>query len=107
MGMGKTEAALWCAYKLMCANKASGIYFALPTQTTSNRIHKRMQSFLSNISNTSVDARLIHSGSWLLENTRIPFLRATTAGEKESMQEAKRLVASKTRFTCSFWCWYD
>lgn len=39
MGMGKTEAALWAAYQLLVAGKATGIYFALPTQATSNRMH--------------------------------------------------------------------
>lgn len=32
MGMGKTEAALYAAYKLLAEEKATGIYFALPTQ---------------------------------------------------------------------------
>ncbi|MBU2103270.1 MAG: CRISPR-associated endonuclease Cas3'', partial [Candidatus Omnitrophica bacterium] len=70
MGMGKTEAALWCSYKLMCEEKASGIYFALPTQATSNRIHIRMQKFLERISKTTVEAKLVHANSWLLDNIR-------------------------------------
>ena len=31
MGLGKTEAALWAAYKLIGKGMATGIYFALPT----------------------------------------------------------------------------
>ena len=49
MGMGKTEAALGAAYQLLAAGKACGIYFALPTQATSNRIHLRMSDFLNRI----------------------------------------------------------
>ncbi|MBI5359562.1 MAG: CRISPR-associated helicase Cas3' [Planctomycetes bacterium] len=97
MGMGKTEAALWCSYKLMCEGKASGIYFALPTQTTSNRIHERVQNFLKNISDEPVDARLIHAGSWLLDQTVVPSFCAATASEKESVQDAKDWFASKKR----------
>lgn len=97
MGMGKTEAALWCAYRLMCNQKASGIYFALPTQTTSNRMHVRMQSFLEGISKNPIKAKLVHANSWLLENIRVPFLRPVTSDEKESVQDAKDWFASKKR----------
>ena len=97
MGLGKTEAALWCAYKLMCVGKASGMYFALPTQTTSNRIYKRVQKFLARIFSASIGARLIHSGSWLLTEINMPSLRAATSNEKESIQDAKDWFASKKR----------
>jgi CRISPR-associated endonuclease/helicase Cas3 len=65
MGMGKTEAALWAAYEIMLAGKARGIYFALPTQATSNRIHLRMGTFVQRIAPGSGASRLIHGNSWL------------------------------------------
>lgn len=71
MGMGKTEAALACAYRLMAQGKASGIYFALPTQVTSNRIHLRVQKFLSAIlaqAGQGERARLVHANSWLFDS---------------------------------------
>lgn len=67
MGMGKTEAALGAAYQLLSAGKASGIYFALPTQATSNRIHLRMNEFLHRILSAPDESRLIHGNSWLLK----------------------------------------
>lgn len=67
MGMGKTEAALGVAYNLMATGKANGIYFALPTQATSNRMHLRMQSFLHRIVQEPQTSRLIHGNSWLTE----------------------------------------
>ncbi len=67
MGMGKTEAALWAAYRLLLCSKATGIYFALPTQMTSNRIHLRMNEFLRRISKEASPSRLIHGNSWLME----------------------------------------
>jgi CRISPR-associated endonuclease/helicase Cas3 len=73
MGMGKTEAALWAAYRLMLGGKANGIYFALPTQTTSNRIHLRMDDFLSRVApdaRQTSRSRLIHGNSWLVDGCR-------------------------------------
>lgn len=69
MGMGKTEAALGAAYQLMSDGKASGIYFALPTQATSNRIHLRMNEFLHRIAPDAPSSRLIHGNSWLMQTT--------------------------------------
>jgi CRISPR-associated endonuclease/helicase Cas3 len=66
MGMGKTEAALGAAYQLLASGKAKGIYFALPTQATSNRIHRRMDKFIKRICPESVSTKLIHGNSWLM-----------------------------------------
>jgi len=77
MGMGKTEAALWAAYQLLSSRKATGIYFALPTQATSNRMHIRMNEFVSRISGAESTSRLIHGNSWLMEK-KIPFSPVVT-----------------------------
>lgn len=69
MGMGKTEAALWVAYKLLESEKACGIYFALPTQATSNRIHLRMDTFVKKITSEETTTRLIHGSSWLMDQS--------------------------------------
>ena len=79
MGMGKTEAALGAAYQLMAAGKASGIYFALPTQATSNRIHLRMNEFLQRITPDAPSSRLIHGNSWLMQTTPVLSPSATVA----------------------------
>lgn len=68
MGLGKTEAALYAAYQLLENKSATGIYFALPTQLTSDKIYVRVNQFLEKIlSETSVhsQALLIHSNAWL------------------------------------------
>lgn len=49
MGSGKTEAALALAYKLINEKKADGLYFALPTQMTSEKIYARLNLFLEQI----------------------------------------------------------
>lgn len=69
MGMGKTEAALYAAYQLLAQEKATGIYFALPTQLTSNKIYDRFNAFLEQIISSATPQRglLLHSGAWLLD----------------------------------------
>ena len=49
MGLGKTEAALYAAYQLINKGFATGLYFALPTQLTSDKIHERVNKFLERI----------------------------------------------------------
>lgn len=80
MGMGKTEAALWVAYQILVSGKGTGIYFALPTQATSNRMHLRMNEFVRRISRTSNASRLIHSNSWLMDQTAGLLPAATSPG---------------------------
>ena len=69
MGLGKTEAALYAAYRLLEQGQASGIYFALPTQLTSNKIFERFNEFLKAV--LAEDCRhrslLLHSSAWLLD----------------------------------------
>ncbi|RMG41233.1 MAG: CRISPR-associated helicase Cas3' [Candidatus Dadabacteria bacterium] len=69
MGIGKTEAALYSAYKMLTRGLASGIYFALPTQLTSNKIYSRFQEFLCNVLADDDRHRslLLHSNAWLVD----------------------------------------
>ncbi len=41
-GSGKTEAALYLAYRLMSKDIANGLYLGLPTMATSNAMYKRL-----------------------------------------------------------------
>lgn len=67
MGMGKTEAALYAAYRMLETGQACGIYFALPTQLTSNKIHQRFEGFLKSILQDECPHRalLLHGKAWL------------------------------------------
>jgi CRISPR-associated endonuclease/helicase Cas3 len=67
MGLGKTEAALFAAYQLLEKEQATGIYFALPTQLTSDKIHERVNKFLEKIlpDANQQEALLLHSSAWL------------------------------------------
>lgn len=66
-GYGKTEAALGLACRALQAGDASGVYFALPTQLTSNRIYDRFRSFVASISPQGRGVALIHSGARLMK----------------------------------------
>jgi len=68
MGCGKTEAALFAAQQLIASGQQQGIYFALPTQVTSNRIHKRIERFLRNTLAEEAPLRLAHGNAWLEDN---------------------------------------
>jgi CRISPR-associated endonuclease/helicase Cas3 len=67
MGIGKTEAALYAAYQALMQGSATGIYFALPTQLTSDKIYDRMNSFLGRVLADDCKFRslLLHSSAWL------------------------------------------
>ena len=68
MGLGKTEAALYAAYKMLLSNQATGIYFALPTQLTSEKIHERVEGFLKAILDNDSSHQqplLLHGNAWL------------------------------------------
>ncbi|MBU0992013.1 MAG: CRISPR-associated helicase Cas3' [Proteobacteria bacterium] len=65
MGLGKTEAALAGAYNLLQTGQACGLYFALPTQLTSNRIHFRVSEFVGKITGNYENTRLAHANAWL------------------------------------------
>lgn len=70
MGLGKTEAALYAAYRLLQRGQASGIYFALPTQLTSNKIHERFNRFLESVLAADCPQRtalLLHANAWLVK----------------------------------------
>lgn len=66
MGSGKTEAALYCAYRLLAKGEAEGLYFALPTAVTSREMYKRVIAFLDKVLvGEKVSAKLVFGGSVL------------------------------------------
>ena len=68
MGLGKTEAALYAAYQLLESGQATGLYFALPTQLTSNKIHQRVTHYFNQILDPLCPHRqalLLHGSAWL------------------------------------------
>lgn len=88
MGMGKTEAALAVAYRRWTEGEESGLYFALPTQLTSNRIHDRVSGFLDNVIRDRTTRALVHANAWLSEERVRAFLPANTSPTGTSSDDA-------------------
>lgn len=66
MGEGKTETALYLAYRLCQAYNKSGIYMALPTSATSNQMFGRVDEMLRR---QNIDGlRLLHGMAWVVED---------------------------------------
>lgn len=87
MGCGKTEAALFAAQQLIASGHQHGIYFALPTQVTSNRIHQRVGHFLrDNLADTAA-FRLAHANAWMEDDFDLRFSPAYTTRRPEEQEE--------------------
>ena len=100
MGDGKTEAALLAAYRRWTEGGERGIYFALPTQLTSNRIHERVLSFLSNVVADPSCMALVHGNAWLTEN-RIQPLKPTILEQNTENEEPDQALQANRWFSDS------
>lgn len=66
MGEGKTEAAMYAADRWEVSAGRRGMYFALPTQATSNQMFGRVRAFLaSRYPGHTVDLQLLHGHAGL------------------------------------------
>lgn len=82
MGYGKTEAALAGAYHAMNIGLVCGVYFALPTQMTSNSMLNRYKNYVSTVCDSIVtDVRLIH-GKAVYSNSDNNGMRSWFHGNK-------------------------
>jgi CRISPR-associated endonuclease/helicase Cas3 len=66
MGVGKTEAAIFIAEGWNRRLGRDGLYFALPTQATSNQLYRRYRAYLAQRGD-GADARLVHGMAWLFD----------------------------------------
>ncbi len=94
MGMGKTEAALAAAYRRWTEGDERGLYFALPTQLTSNRIHDRVHAFLRVATDSASIETLIHGSAWLKDGESRRIVRRHDKDEYNDSDEALRWFAS-------------
>jgi len=101
MGCGKTEAALFAAQQLIATGHQHGIYFALPTQVTSNRIHERIGRFLWATLADAASLRLAHGNAWLEDGFDLHINPAFPNGKEkdgeqpnETAREARSWFAS-------------
>lgn len=99
MGMGKTEAAFGAAYNLLADGLASGIFFALPTQATSNRMHLRLNQFLKVIAQDFSEGKLVHGNSWLFDtgNQLSPAKTSSDTHDRKDARAGRDWFASAKR----------
>lgn len=88
MGKGKTEAALAAAYQLISRGQARGFYFALPTQLTSNEIHRRTRDIFGHLVEDTAILPLAHSASWLTKVEKLE-IQPADAGDVESCEHIR------------------
>jgi CRISPR-associated endonuclease/helicase Cas3 len=88
MGCGKTEAALYAAQQVIARGQQHGLYFALPTQVTSNRIHQRVARFLKNTLAGAAKLRLAHANSWLEDDFDLRLQPAHSESQQEDGDRA-------------------
>lgn len=71
-GAGKTEAALILAQRLMQADRAHGVYFALPSMATANQMYQRVGSVYRRLYTPDAQPSLIlaHGARQLVEGFR-------------------------------------
>jgi CRISPR-associated endonuclease/helicase Cas3 len=93
MGSGKTEAALAVAHRLIAGGYHHGLYFALPTQLTSNRIHERVEQFLRNALAEETDHPLAHANSWLHRELHVYLRPAHAEPDKDEWPDQHAAVA--------------
>lgn len=100
MGFGKTEGALAVAQRLIASGQNNGLYFALPTQVTSNRIHLRVGRFLERTLADHARLRLVHGNSWLADAYDLEISPAYPGGPdvdnnpRDTVTEARSWFAS-------------
>ncbi len=97
MGSGKTEAALAACHQLWKTGEESGLYFALPTRLTSERIHHRLKDFLLNICAGGSSLGLVHGTAWLNEERVLKVLPALRDEAREIEAESFSWFASSKR----------
>ncbi len=97
MGSGKTEAALLASSLALADGHVRGLYFALPTQTTSNRIFERVADWLHRLLESGTTLRLAHGVSWLQES-EITLIRPAAAFEDKGEAEPENPWAAQHWF---------
>ena len=98
MGCGKTEAALLAASRAIQCGNARGVYFGLPTQTTSNRIHTRVANWMENLLHSGATLRLAHGASWL-KDEQVLHVRPSARSEGKADEDQENPWAAQYWFS--------
>lgn len=92
MGEGKTEAAIYIAMQWIKQINKKGIYFALPTATTSNQMYNRVKNFLEYDMGVAETVKLIHATAWMLEESTDNESEDSSEGIRCSEDDLQKIV---------------
>ncbi len=104
-GSGKTEAALLLAARLMQENRASGIFFALPTMATANAMYERLGDMYRKLFAEDAKPSLVlaHGRQALHSKFQGTILISTTAADQVNLAEAGELSGNESGAACAAW----
>jgi CRISPR-associated endonuclease/helicase Cas3 len=97
MGQGKTEAAIYAADLAMCLDEARGFYVALPTQATSNAMHRRVRDdYLAERGHSgALNLQLVHANALSARE----FQQWRLHSVQENSEDDAARVSAETWFT--------
>lgn len=101
MGVGKTEAALIGVEQLSAKTQASGMFFGLPTQATSDGMFDRISRWLKNIDDGKKSLQLVH-GKAALNDSYAALPRANIYDIDASLVVNEWFVGRKTAILDDF-----
>ncbi|MDO5738021.1 MAG: CRISPR-associated helicase Cas3', partial [Eubacteriales bacterium] len=88
MGQGKTEAALVAAEVMAQISGRNGVYFALPTQATSDAIFSRITKWIRRLDKESHSIQLMHGKSQFNEEYQKLFSGVTNVDENNENERS-------------------
>jgi CRISPR-associated endonuclease/helicase Cas3 len=104
-GSGKTEAALLLAARLMQTNRASGIFFALPTMATANAMYERLGGMYRKLfAEVAVPSLVLAHGRQALHpGFQGTVLTSPTAADQLNLAADGDLSGNESSAACAAW----
>lgn len=95
MGAGKTEAALMMAYRLLENKNTHGIYFALPTTTTSDAQYERLSGYYQKMFKNKASLALLHGKRGVNSKFRDSVVKTKAINDESEIKNQKNAECSK------------
>ncbi len=102
MGEGKTEAALGAFAKMSSIKPQKGLYFALPTQATSNMMLSRLENFLKHFTIDGAQLHLLHADAMLNEEYHKLKIRSVYGQNGAAIRASEWFVSKKRTLLSDF-----
>lgn len=93
MGEGKSEAALYLAFRQLSEYTADGFYMALPTSATGNQMYKRVNDLFE--LHDLGRSRLLHGTAWMIDDGSQPSGHEPDSEATEWLMPLRRAMLSQ------------